>query len=180
MRQSFLFALIVVILGAALYAAYFIENDAQLTQSSRIASTTSATSTRNAASTSSPSISGDTNSLPTVRIGGTDVRVTLADTAEKRSRGLSGTSRLEEGEGMLFVFPQEGIYGFWMKDMRYSIDIIWLTEDKEVVYVAENASPESYPMSFVPEKPAKYVLEVPAGFAKAHNIAIGSSASFSL
>lgn len=113
-----------------------------------------------------------------VRIGGTDVRVVVADTPATRVQGLSGTDFLAEGEGMLFMFPEEAQYGFWMKDMNFSIDIIWLSREWVVVDMAENVSPESYPTSFSPSKPALYVLEVPAGFAKSHNIAVGAEAAF--
>jgi uncharacterized protein len=112
-----------------------------------------------------------------VVIGGTSVRVELADTLDERVRGLSGRESLSEGEGMLFVFPEDGRYGFWMKDMNFSIDIIWLSSAGKVVHIAENVPPDSYPASFQPAEPARYVLEVPAGFAKAHNIALGSTAS---
>lgn len=113
-----------------------------------------------------------------LQFGDTRVRVILADTPAKRTRGLSGTDGLAEGEGMLFIFPEDGLYGFWMKDMRFAIDIIWLDSAWEVVDVAESVSPDSYPASFSPSKPARYVLEVPAGFAKSHNIALGSEAVF--
>lgn len=123
---------------------------------------------------------GAKNIGPIVGIGGIDVRVILADTPEKRTQGLSGRSGLAENEGMLFVFPEEGIYGFWMKDMNFSIDIIWIDNAGTVVHVAESVPPDSYPTSFSPSKPAKYVLEVEAGFAKAHQVSPGSGVSLSL
>lgn len=112
--------------------------------------------------------------VPRVVVGGQSLPVELADTPEKRMRGLSGRESLPENRGMLFVFPEEGIYGFWMKDMRFSIDILWLSSSGEVVHIVESVTPESYPESFTPEKAALYVLELPAGFARIHGVSLGS------
>src|SRR3989338_5701660 len=60
------------------------------------------------------------------KIGDQAVRVTVADTPESRERGLSGRDGLASDEGMLFVFQNDGYHTFWMKDMLFSIDIIWL------------------------------------------------------
>jgi len=107
------------------------------------------------------------------------VSADIADTAEKRARGLSGRERLAPGEGMWFIFEAEGRHGFWMKDMHFAIDIIWLDERLHIVDMWEDASPESYPSIVAPKGPAKYVLEVPAGFAKMHSLAIGDRAEVS-
>ena len=101
------------------------------------------------------------------------VCVSVADTVQARQQGLSGRSGLALDEGMLFVFPQDGKYGFWMKDMRFSIDILWLNASGTVVYMAQNVSPDSFPKSFESDVPARYVLELPAGYAEAHSVAIG-------
>jgi uncharacterized membrane protein (UPF0127 family) len=74
---------------------------------------------------------------------------------------------------MLFVFEKPGHYGFWMKDMHFNIDMIWLDEAFKVVYIQPDATPESYPTSYGQEAEAKYVLETNAGFAKVHNIRLG-------
>lgn len=136
------------------------------------------------ATTTASSYGDDTNEVsdqtqPIVRIGGRDVRVLLADTPAKRTQGLSGRSGLGENEGMLFIFPEEGMYGFWMKDMNFSIDIIWIDSDGKVVHIAKSASPDSYPTSFSPPKPARYVLEVRAGFAEQYGVGEGDAVAFS-
>ncbi len=109
----------------------------------------------------------------TIAIGAERIEVLIADTPEERVLGLSGRKMLEGREGMLFVFPEEGYYAFWMKDMRFSIDILWLSSDGEVVYITERASPESYPARFVSERPARYVLELPAGYVSARGVMLG-------
>lgn len=91
------------------------------------------------------------------------ISLTLADTPEERQKGLSFTPFIPKEHGMLFVFEQSGIYGFWMKDMRYGIDIIWIDETFSVVEIAENITPDTYPTVFYPPSPVKYVLELAQG-----------------
>lgn len=104
-----------------------------------------------------------TYATTTVTIGDTTIVADIADTPQKRHLGLSGRESLESGRGMLFIFPHSDTYSFWMKDMHFSIDIIWINEKKEVVHVKRNATPNSYPESFQPLKPARYVLETNTG-----------------
>ena len=68
-----------------------------------------------------------------------------------------------------------------MKDMNFSIDMIWISENMKVVYIKKNARPESYPESYGPEgndKPAKYILEINSGFSEKNNLKIGDSVLF--
>jgi hypothetical protein len=113
--------------------------------------------------------------LPTERItvGNVPLSVEVAATSAQQESGLSGRAGLATGTGMLFVFPQPAEVGFWMKDMRFSLDIIFADKDGVIVTIHPNLSPETYPALFGPTAPAQYVLEVPAGFAQAHAIAIG-------
>ncbi|MFZ2149773.1 MAG: DUF192 domain-containing protein [Minisyncoccia bacterium] len=106
------------------------------------------------------------------------VVVDVALSNEKLQKGLSGREGLGEDEGMLFVFENPGRYPFWMKDMNFPIDIIWIGEDLKVVYVKDNATPGSYPESFDPGIDAKYVLEVVAGFSEKNNLKPGNVAVF--
>jgi len=114
----------------------------------------------------------------TVQVGGKTVRVTVADTPETRQKGLGGRNGLAPDEGMLFIFPQDGKYGFWMKDMKFPIDMLWLSGTRRVVYMAQNVSPDTYPEVFAPTTPARYVLELPAGYAKAYTVGVGDEVRF--
>ena len=67
-------------------------------------------------------------SKKTIHIGRVPIAVAIADTLEKRTQGLSGRESLSANEGLLFVFSTSGAYGIWMKDMRFPIDIIWISE----------------------------------------------------
>lgn len=111
--------------------------------------------------------------LRTIRLAGQELRVSVVGTPEERAKGLSGRTGLALGEGMLFVFDTEAKYRFWMKDMLFSIDILWLSGDGKVVYLRENVSPATYPEVFAPNAPARYVLELPAGFVKDNNVVVG-------
>lgn len=118
-------------------------------------------------------VSEGKNARRTVEIGGKTINVTLADTPASREQGLSGTKGLASDEGMLFIFPRDGKYSFWMKDMLYAIDIVWISSDGKVVYIVPNASPESYPATFTSKMLARYVLELRANFVKTNNVKIG-------
>jgi uncharacterized membrane protein (UPF0127 family) len=105
------------------------------------------------------------------------VRAETADTPASRIRGLSGAAPLGEGEGMWFDFITPGLPGIWMKEMKFSLDILWFNEDFRLVYMKENAEPFSYPEVFTPSSPARFVLEVPAGFAQKHGVVLGETVS---
>ena len=116
--------------------------------------------------------------IKSIEIAGQNVKVELAPTAEERTRGLSGRVGLEENGGMLFVFDSDGVYPFWMKDMNFPIDIVWINKDLKVVYVKENATPDSFPESFSSGEKVLYVLEVSAGFSEKNNLQIGDEVVF--
>jgi uncharacterized membrane protein (UPF0127 family) len=116
----------------------------------------------------------------TVTLGGVVLRTRIADTDALRTQGLSGTKELAPDEAMLFTFDTLAMYGFWMKDMNYSIDIIWLDANKHIVYIKEHALPESYPAIYSPKTSALYVIEVPDGFSNAHELKVGYQVLFSL
>ena len=109
-----------------------------------------------------------------ISIGGTIVLVDIASTEAAREKGLSGRSKLAPNTGILFVFESVGMWGFWMKEMSFPIDIIWVDTSGNVITVAKSVSPQSYPDVLYPLSPAMYVLEVPAGFSVENHIKEGS------
>jgi hypothetical protein len=103
------------------------------------------------------------------------VAVTVASTIAARERGLSGKDGLGTDEGMLFVFDDPGEYRFWMKDMKFPIDILWIRGDAIADITTDVAVPapgEVLP-TYAPRVPVDRVLEVNAGFARAHGLRIG-------
>lgn len=115
-----------------------------------------------------------------VTINGATVRVEVADTPRERTQGLSGRESLSRDHGMLFVFDEPGTPGFHMKDMHFSIDIIWLDRNRNVVDVTRSIAPDTYPKTFSSRKPMQYALEVPAGFSEKHAVTRNDTASFDL
>lgn len=108
----------------------------------------------------------------------TQVSYGLADSDNERKRGLSGRSGISEGEGLLFVFKEPTIPSFWMKDMNFPIDIVWIDENKKIVDITEDFSIDSYPQTKSPVSKISYALEVRSGFAKDHHCIIGSAVEF--
>ncbi|MDP2651407.1 MAG: DUF192 domain-containing protein, partial [bacterium] len=84
----------------------------------------------------------------------------------------------KENEGMLFVFNTPGIYPFWMKEMNFDIDIIWISEERVVIGIERSVFPESYPEAVVPPAPIMYVLELPSDSAQRNGVDIGESVYF--
>ena len=116
-----------------------------------------------------------------VQLGDARIAATIADSHDARAQGLSDTQSLPQDAGMLFVFQQDDTWQFWMKDMHYNLDIIWLDANKNVVTIAPDVTPASYPQTvYSPAAPARYVLEVNAGFAAKLNITVGEKATFTL
>ena len=118
------------------------------------------------------------NDIQYVKIAGQTIKVDLALTPKTQEQGLSGRTELKENEGMLFVFNKPSQYSFWMKDMNFPIDIIWLGEDLRIVYIEKEAKPESYPNAFTPDQKAKFVLEVMSGFSEKNNLKEGDIVKF--
>ena len=120
-----------------------------------------------------------------VIINGFELRVYLAVTNDQQIKGLSVKDHLKENEGMLFVYQQPSRQGFWMKDMKFPIDIIWLDNNGTVVYIKNSLQPCIMTFAFLcptytPDKDSLYVLETGSGFSKKHGIKIGTHADFQL
>jgi uncharacterized protein len=108
------------------------------------------------------------------------VHVELAADDENRAQGLMYRDQLRPGTGMLFLFPQEGEYPFWMKNTRIALDMIWIDSNKRIAHIAHDVQPcqiEDCP-SYPPHAQARYVLEVSAGVARAHGLKSGDVLRF--
>jgi uncharacterized membrane protein (UPF0127 family) len=101
-------------------------------------------------------------------------KLEIADTPQAQAQGLSGRARLPEDRGMLFDFSEKGTYTFWMKDMRFPLDLIWLS-DGTVVGVTQNAPPGGPQpvLTYGPPEPVDMVLEINAGLVAKYGIAKG-------
>jgi len=113
------------------------------------------------------------------------VQAKIADEPKEREAGLADYSSLPLGEGMLFVFDKSASYIFWMKDVEFAIDIIWIDETKKIVDIAPNVPPEPNKNEkeltrYKPKGDAKYVLEINAGLSALHNLQVGDQVLFEL
>lgn len=120
-----------------------------------------------------------------VSIGKLSVNAKIASTPNDKKTGLSKNDSLALDQGMLFIFDKSDIYPFWMKGMKFAIDIIWLDQNKKVVDIAKNVSPEPGKndvqlKQYKPATAAKYVLEVNAGLGDLNNVQVGDTANFEL
>ncbi len=125
------------------------------------------------------------NDRATVAIGDMVIDTKVVSKAGDRKKGLSKIDSLPFTEGMIFVFENKGPYAFWMKDMKFAIDIIWIDENKRVVDIAANVAPEpgrgdDELTLYRPGGEALYVLEINAGLSALHGIQIGDQANFQL
>ena len=114
------------------------------------------------------------------------VRVTaeIADTFETRARGLGYRNGLLPGWGMLFVSPQPAVQTFWMKGMRFCLDIIWI-EGGQITGAAQNVCPQpgvqdSALTVYSSDIPVTYVLEMPANWMSDNGLTAGSSVEITL
>lgn len=102
--------------------------------------------------------------------------VYISDTDTKRTKGLSGVKKLHEREGMLFLWDYPDYRYFWMKDMNFSLDFVFI-RNHVVVDILENVSPQSYPGSFTSQRKSDSVIEFPAGTVKKYGIQTNSKIS---
>ena len=115
----------------------------------------------------------------TVLLGGrVTVRVEVAVTEDEKTRGLSGRPGLGPGTGMLFAYPDPGFRSMWMLRMRFPLDFLWIREGRIVDLFERIPAPRSgeQPVTVTSPEPAQYVLELPAGFIRAHALRRGDAA----
>jgi len=107
------------------------------------------------------------------------VQAEIARSEGERARGLMFRETLGPAEGMFFVFDQQLRHSFWMKNMNFPLDLIWINQDKVIVDITRDAQPCAGSCeSLAPVDAAKYVLEVNAGFALKNNIQTGDRIDF--
>lgn len=96
----------------------------------------------------------------------------VADTSVKREQGLSDIPSLPADQGMIFAYPKANLYSFWMKDMRFSLDFIYINNNR-IVDIKENVSPDTYPQTFTSKEPADAIIEFNNGTVKNNGIKVG-------
>lgn len=117
---------------------------------------------------------------PTVTISGHSLQVTVADSPKEQEIGLSETTSLPQDQGMIFLFEKPDYYAFWMKDMKFPIDIIYIKNDR-IVTIQSNAQPpkeKESPIVYTPTEPSDKVLEIQAGLAQKYDFKKGDMVKY--
>ena len=172
---------IVVGIGGLIYLGNKMMNEGHAPTLEQYIDNTSATTTANFTLTTN----NTDIQLPTTTISflGTSIQGITAFVASNdasRERGLSGVKVLDDKQGMLFIFPTPLIPLFWMKEMNFSLDMVWIDENKVVVDITTNISPETFPNTFSPRVPIVYILEINTGVAEKIGLKVGTKLNFDI
>ncbi|MGZ3438866.1 MAG: DUF192 domain-containing protein [Polyangia bacterium] len=121
---------------------------------------------------------GEPEVVLATRAGEQHVKVEIARSDPERQRGLMYRQKLEPGRGMIFLFDHPEKLKFWMKNTYIPLDMIFISADKRVVYIEENAEPLTLQTRGSDEDDSQFVLEVPGGWARAHGVERGVAVKF--
>lgn len=118
-----------------------------------------------------------------IKIGEKNYQLEVAKTSEQLQKGLAKFDKIENNQGMLFIFDTPGRWSIWMKDMKFNIDIIFLDENKKVVTIFENVKFETHQnvyqyRKYQPDYDSKYVIELKEGEIKNNKIKLGDTINF--
>jgi uncharacterized protein len=106
------------------------------------------------------------------------IDIQIANTDFDRQLGLMFRKSMAENQGMLFIFTQESVQSFWMRNTYISLDMIFVNADKKIITIQRNTKILS-DKSYQSTAPAKYVIEVDAGFSNRFNIKVGDRVNWS-
>lgn len=106
--------------------------------------------------------------------GSHPVDAEVAASGISRQRGMMWRTELAPGKGMLFIFPDEEVHSFWMKNTLIPLDMIFIGKDRRIAGIVQQATPRTTASRSV-DKPSLYVLEVPGGWAEKAGIQPGSA-----
>lgn len=115
---------------------------------------------------------------------GSTVHVELATNEKERQYGLMGRTKLPEGRGMLFIHDETADHAYWMYHCKIGLDILWMDANRQIVEMSPDTPPCTGAASTCPnyggQQPSKYVLELPVGSIRKHNLAVGQAIHFNL
>jgi hypothetical protein len=101
------------------------------------------------------------------------LNIELARSEKEKAQGLMNRTSLPENNGMLFIFDNEQIRTFWMKDTLISLDMIFINKEGEIVTIAKNTKINQTQETYSSSAPSKYVLEVNAGWCDKNGVTLG-------
>lgn len=113
---------------------------------------------------------------PTLRLAKGVYKLEVVESRGAKERGLSGRTSLPRQNGMLFIYTSDEKRCFWMKEMQFSIDIIWTDASKKITHIEPSISPNSYPRTFCAE--GQHIIELNAGEASRNFLQKGQQLTF--
>lgn len=123
-----------------------------------------------------PNFGGFGGGGASVKINERTFDVEVADEDEERIKGLSDRESLDKDKGMIFVFEQKGRHSFWMKNVSFPLDLIYISDNK-VVDIVKNAEPKAKDATdiqiYTPDADANYVLEINGGLSDEYGFEAG-------
>ncbi|OGY21101.1 MAG: hypothetical protein A3A65_03345 [Candidatus Chisholmbacteria bacterium RIFCSPLOWO2_01_FULL_49_14] len=132
--------------------------------------------------TFSVNVGKEKRDLSVLRVGEQSLGVEIADSAEEWSQGLSGREQLSGDEGMLFVFDDQVRRSFWMRQMRFSLDMMFIRDGRinEIVrnVPAPSGSQDGTEIRVQSQESADWVLEVNSGWAQEHGVEVGDEVTY--
>jgi uncharacterized membrane protein (UPF0127 family) len=105
------------------------------------------------------------------------IDIEIADTPAERTQGLMGRRSLPADAGMLFIFDTAAVVAFWMKDTLIPLDMIFVNDLKAIAHIERNTIPLSEAL-ISSRQPARYVIEVNAGYCDLHRVSVGDHMDF--
>lgn len=105
------------------------------------------------------------------------IDIEIADNDSSRTRGLMQRASLPAESGMLFIFPVDEVQGFWMGNTQMSLDLLYANGDSVIVSIARYAQPMSQE-TISSIEPARFTVEVPAGYVDSKGLIEGDQISF--
>lgn len=115
---------------------------------------------------------------PTIKINNHTFSLILAKDEKDKQIGLSKYDKIDKDKGMLFIFDKTDFYPFWMKDMKFPIDIIFINGNKIVTIYAEVPTAKGNLVLYTPTEPADRVLEVKAQTSTKYNFRVGDTVEY--
>lgn len=116
---------------------------------------------------------GQTFNRPSIQFGSCTLKAHIALTDQEKAKGLSGQPPLGQNEAMIFPFSDD-VPGFWMKDMLFPIDIVWVN-NHQVIDINAQVPPDNGTTTYLPSKPIDWVIETAAGRAAECGVQSGST-----
>ena len=113
-----------------------------------------------------------------LKVNGQTYKLLEAKTAASMTKGLGDRSYLPLKEGMLFIFSKPAVQCFWMKDMSFPLDMVWLNSSRQAVAIKQHILPSTYPEAFCPPELAQFVIELNSGQVQASGIQLGQMLNY--